>query len=57
MYDLGLKNDQKEILLNGCNIHLEKFDFDQFPCYFKYLKHYRWKPIILAVSLSFLSTF
>uniref|UniRef100_A0AC34GQE6 Uncharacterized protein n=1 Tax=Panagrolaimus sp. ES5 TaxID=591445 RepID=A0AC34GQE6_9BILA len=51
VYDIGLTQNQSHILLNICNVVVEKFNFDDFPKYVKILTHYRWKPIVITKAL------
>ncbi|KRX17775.1 hypothetical protein T07_8934, partial [Trichinella nelsoni] len=51
LYDLGLERNQSEYSSKLCNVKVMKFPFDEFPEFVSTLSEFRWKPIILMLSL------
>ncbi|XP_003373050.1 conserved hypothetical protein [Trichinella spiralis] len=51
LYDLGLERNQSEYASKLCNVKVMKFPFDEFPEFVSTLSEFRWKPIILMLSL------
>lgn len=51
VYDIGLTKNQSQKLINICNVIVEKFNFNEYPKYVKILTHYRWKPIVITVTI------
>ncbi|KRZ11091.1 hypothetical protein T11_17671 [Trichinella zimbabwensis] len=51
LYDLGLETNQSEYASKLCNVKVMKFPFDEFPEFVSTLSQFRWKPIILMLSL------
>ena len=48
----NLSQNSTDIYQKYCPfVELRKFDFDKYPKYVRILKHYRWKPLIVAENL------
>ncbi|KHJ43209.1 hypothetical protein D918_06776 [Trichuris suis] len=52
-YDLGMNDHQVKELKSFCNLEYVRFPFEDFPGYFRHLRQYRWKPVIIAVRATF----
>ncbi|KFD56066.1 hypothetical protein M514_03190 [Trichuris suis] len=50
-YDLGMNDHQVKELKSFCNLEYVRFPFEDFPGYFRHLRQYRWKPVIIAKTL------
>ncbi|CDW58416.1 DUF1647 domain containing protein [Trichuris trichiura] len=48
-YDLGMTEHEVKELKSFCNLEYVRFPFEDFPGYFRRLRQYRWKPVIVAV--------
>lgn len=51
-YDLGLSVSMIDQLRRVCDVEYRKFNFAAYPDYVANLVEYRWKPLIIAVSIS-----
>nr|CDJ87886.1 Protein of unknown function DUF1647 domain containing protein [Haemonchus contortus] len=51
IYDLGLLPHSIEELQEKCLLEIRTFPFDIFPSYVKDLYQFRWKPLIIAMTL------
>ncbi|CAJ0605660.1 unnamed protein product [Cylicocyclus nassatus] len=51
VYDLGLDNKSAANVQSKCFVDLRKFPFELYPDYVAKLKEYRWKPILIAMTL------
>uniref|UniRef100_A0A7I4YV69 Uncharacterized protein n=1 Tax=Haemonchus contortus TaxID=6289 RepID=A0A7I4YV69_HAECO len=51
VYDLGLPPEYIKELQEKCLVEIRPFPFEIFPSYVKDLYQYRWKPLIIAMTL------
>ncbi len=51
VYDIGLSKENVENVRNKNHVLLKPFNFSAYPSYVKYLKQYRWKPLVIAQEL------
>ncbi|PIO61483.1 hypothetical protein TELCIR_16993, partial [Teladorsagia circumcincta] len=51
IYDLGLSSRSLKELEVKCLLEIRKFPFANFPSYVKNLGEFRWKPLIIAMTL------
>jgi len=51
VYDIGLSESNARHLQSLCNVRYRKFEFDNYPSYVRKLTEFRWKPIVIAVSV------
>ena len=47
VYDIGLNDSQVSTLQTYCNVEIRKFNFQEYPKYFKNLKNYAWKTAVV----------
>ena len=47
VYDIGLTDSQVSTLQTYCNVEIRKFNFQEYPKYFKNLKNYAWKTAVV----------
>ena len=48
IYDLGLTENQHEDVSSYCNVELRMFPFENYPPYFKHLRVFAWKPVMVS---------
>ncbi|KAK5986560.1 hypothetical protein GCK32_017257, partial [Trichostrongylus colubriformis] len=51
VYNLGLSEQAVEELKRKCLVEVRDFRFPNYPSYVKNLKEYRWKPLIIAITV------
>ncbi|XP_013421930.1 uncharacterized protein LOC106181926 isoform X1 [Lingula anatina] len=51
IYDLGLRESQREFIQTWCRTELLKFDFKSFPPHFATVDQFAWKPIIIREAV------
>ncbi|KAK3098891.1 hypothetical protein FSP39_024018 [Pinctada imbricata] len=50
-YDIGLESNQVSVIKRHCKCEFRRFPFSKYPEYFRILRNYVWKPLIIQLVL------